>query len=104
MDRSNALGHLSSPSNLLGGGGGVMPLSRNRAFGDKPNSAPIRRVSSMACEAIRTSGLTRGWPSAVLIVNSPALQRLFRLLPMGIGAAVGAERADIEKGEQVKTM
>jgi hypothetical protein len=62
---------LISPSNFEDGGSGVMPLSRNRAFGDKPNSAPIRRMSSMACEAIRTSGLIRVWPSAVLIVNSP---------------------------------
>jgi hypothetical protein len=28
-------------------------------------------LSAIACEAIRTSGLTRGWPSAVLIVSSP---------------------------------
>ena len=79
-----------------------MPLSRNRAFGDKPNSAPIRRMSSMACEAIRTSGLTRGWPSAVLIAR--ALQRFFGLLPVGIGPAVGAERPDVEHREQVEAM
>jgi hypothetical protein len=33
-----------------------------------------------------------------------ALQRLFGLLPVGMGAAVGAERADVEDGEQVQTM
>ena len=49
--------HFSNPSNLLGEGGALMLESRNRAFGDKPNSAPIRRMSSMACEAIRSSGL-----------------------------------------------
>jgi hypothetical protein len=36
--------HFSNPSNLLGGDDGSTPESRNRAFGDKPNSAPIRRM------------------------------------------------------------
>ena len=31
-----------------------------------------------------------------------ALQRLFGLLPVGIGAAVGTERADIEDGQKVQ--
>jgi hypothetical protein len=33
-----------------------------------------------------------------------ALQRLFGLLPVGIGAAVGAERPDVENSEQVEPM
>jgi len=48
-----------------------MPESRNRAFGDRPNSAPMRCMSVIACDAILTSGLIRGWPLAVLIVSSP---------------------------------
>ena len=78
-----------------------MPLGRKRAFGDKPDSAPIRRMSSVACEAIRTSS---GMPFGSLDRQlARALQRLFGPLPVRIGTAVGAERADIQHGEQANS-
>jgi len=46
-------------------------LSRSPPDGVKPNWSADALQVGHRCDAIRTSGLARGWPSAVLIVRSP---------------------------------